>query len=137
MTEVTPRGTPVVNQVAAASKGGGAGSAFAAGFAFLAAPFAWVAAFQVNYSGTAYLCGSSWGPLLYVVPASMLLLGLAGAATGYRIFRRARPAGSAEAAKNVDRMRALFGAAMALSAYFVLLIVVQNVPTFFLDPCRR
>jgi hypothetical protein len=108
-------------------------------FGVLAGPVAWAVQLLVIYGATPYLCGSGWTPLLHVVSAAAFLvvaLGLRTAGRSWAALGHPRETESA-GAPAAGRSKAMAIGGMGASAFFLVVVVAQALPIFFLDPCRR
>lgn len=106
-------------------------------FAALAGPFAWALELQVTYTAVPFLCGSAWTPILYVVPMVALLIAAAGFVVGHRNWRALGASGGGDGPGPLGRSRLLALSGVVLGAFFLIVVVVQALPTFFLDPCVK
>jgi hypothetical protein len=103
----------------------------------LAGPFAWVLHLQTSYSLTETACAGGRQWLLHVASLVALLLPIAGALCALRLWRRL-PAGSTSHGDDFSsRSRFMALAGIVLSAFFVLVILAQWIPTWILGACAH
>lgn len=105
-------------------------------FAMLAGPIAWSAHLLLSYALVPIACDTGWAFLLVVVTAITALVALAGAF----VSRRLPQSGASETAdarltNASERMRFIVYAGFLSGTFFAVVIVVQGLPIFFLDPC--
>lgn len=103
---------------------------------FLGSPVIWLLNFQVIYTLVPYAClwKTTW-PLQVTALVSLLLV-LANAAWGAGHLRVLARDPNAESDPQVKRARFMARTGVWLSLLFALLIALQGVAMFFLDPCR-
>jgi uncharacterized membrane protein len=104
-------------------------------FAVLAGPLAWVLTEQVSYDLAPTACFLGRPLLLYLVPASCLLIVLLGVLVARRQGRR-EPAGSTERGEPKDsRIRFMALAGFWLCLGFALVILATAMPPLLLRVC--
>lgn len=109
--------------------------ALAAGF-FLA-PFAWAAQLLVNYSLTPTACVSGQTWMLHVVSLAALVTAAGGAVIASSAWKRLTSGSTVEGNPYESGRRFMALSGLVLSAFFVLVILAQEIPTWWLDPCQR
>lgn len=105
-------------------------------FAMLAGPIAWSAHLLLSYALVPVTCDTGWSFLLIVVTVVMALVSLASALVSHRLpgddtgeTRDARTTNASE------RTHFIAYAGFRSGIFFAVVIVVQGLPIFFLDPC--
>ncbi len=103
----------------------------------LLAPTAFLLDLQLAYQMTSIACRHQTMWHLHLVHLVMILLGTAGALLAWRAWERV---GRAEydptGAGPIPRSRFLGLLGVSTSALFVLVMLAQWMPQFFLDPCQ-
>ena len=102
----------------------------------LGAPAVWGVQFQAGYALVPKACANQSRLLLHLLSLLFLALAAGGVWLAYREWHRLRPtspSGTDEERIAWPRFLALLG--MMTSALFVLLIIAQGLPSFFIDPC--
>jgi hypothetical protein len=104
---------------------------------FFLAPFAWATQLLVNYSLTPTACVSGQTWMLHLVSLVALVTAAGGALLASSAWTRLT-SGSTEKGDPREtgrRFMALTG--LVLSLFCVLVILAQELPTWWLDPCQR
>lgn len=98
-----------------------------------AGPVAWFAHLCASYAVVLYACrgGGAW--LLHVITALAAAVALAGAAVGWANWRRTREAGAGGARQGRTQLMSVAG--MALSVYFLLVVLVAEAANLVYEPC--
>ncbi len=102
----------------------------------LAAPLAWGLHMQTNYSLVPWVCKNGGEILLHAITILALLITAIGAYASWRGW----VAGASEeetASRAISRARFMGGLGLLTSAMFFLVIIAQEIPTFFFHPCQR
>ena len=105
-------------------------------FAMLAGPIAWSAHLLLSYGLVPIACDTGWSFMLVVVTVVTALVSLAGALVSRRL-----PGGDtsntpdARLANASERTRFITFSGVTSGIFFAVVIVIQGLPIFFLDPC--
>jgi hypothetical protein len=106
-------------------------------FGFLAGPIVWALQQQILYISTPYLCGAGGGTgLMYVVSLVALLAVAFALFVSWRSWRTVRANDHGDASTTSRAMLFAFGGVLT-NAFFLVVIIAQVVPAFFLNPCQR
>lgn len=102
----------------------------------LAGPIAWGLHMQTNYSLVPWVCKNGGEVWIHLVTILALLITVGGAAASWLGWKEGEEETSDEASTH---SRAYFMGALGLliSALFFLLIIAQEIPSFFFHPCQR
>lgn len=110
-------------------------------YGVLAGPVGWAVQFFFSYAAAATLCHGVWAFSFYAVAALSFLLAALGLWIARREWVRAgRPIRTEDAhgpgsTTSDGRIRFLLFGGMFISAFFMVVIVIQTLPIFFLEPC--
>lgn len=102
----------------------------------LAGPLAWGLQMQARYSLVPWVCKNGGEILIHLIAIMALLITAVGAYAGWRGWQ----AGAEEEETTspvVARARFMGGLGLLTSAMFFLVIIAQEIPTFFFHPCQR
>jgi hypothetical protein len=102
----------------------------------LAGPIAWAMQFGFSYTMTPYLCQGGLMPAAYLAALLALLLAGGGLLLAIGSWRRAGAAGATDAPGTTGRDQVMAVAGIGSSAFFMIVIAVQALPLFLIDPCR-
>lgn len=106
----------------------------------LAGPLAWGLHMQVNYSLVPWVCAHGGEILIHLVTILALLITALGAFSAWRGLKDAGAAGAEAKANDSGQLpRARFMGILGLftSAMFFLVIIAQEIPSYFFHPCQR
>jgi hypothetical protein len=109
--------------------------ALAAGM-FLA-PFAWGSQLLINYSLTPTACAEGREWLLHLVSLAMLLVALIGALIARGAWTRLTSGSTVHGDAREAGRRFLALSGLGLSLFFALVIVAEDLPTWWLSACQR
>src|SRR5690606_9176544 len=104
-------------------------------FAFLAGILAWKLQLMTIYALVPFACWRDLGLLIHLASLASVLLALGGARVGWGIWKRSGEAADTELGGPVGRSRFLGLTAVALNAFFALVVLGQWIPNLFLSPC--
>jgi hypothetical protein len=105
-------------------------------FGVLGAPVAWAIQLGVVYGAMPYVCGqANWFVLPATVSAAAFAIALVALRIAYRIWRVTGSSHHAEGAAEPGRNRMLALLGLGASGFFAIVIVVQALPLFMLEPC--
>lgn len=106
----------------------------------LAGPTAWGLHMQANYSLVPLACKRGGEIYIHLVTVLALLVTLLGAYAAWRLWQEGgREDGGASSDGGSRPSRARFMGALGLltSALFFIVIIAQEIPSFFFHPCQR
>lgn len=103
----------------------------------LLAPVAWICQLQASYLLVFYACSSRHIFTLHVATLVFLLAAAIGGFIAWRNWERVGRELPSEDAGPVPRTRFMALLGLLTSALFFLLILVQGLPSFFLEPCIK
>ena len=106
-------------------------------FGVLAAPFAFLMHLEINYALVAQVCESGQRIVLHLVTLLFLLLAASGAFVAWRNWQETGRRLPGEAGSVLERSRLMAAVGFLMSALFILALIAQWIPQFFLDPCMR
>jgi hypothetical protein len=109
--------------------------ALAAGM-FLA-PFAWGSQLLINYSLTPTACATGQEWFLHLVSLAALLAALGGALIAQNAWTRLTSGSTVDGDARESGRRFLALSGLGLSLFFVLVIVAEELPTWWLSACQR
>lgn len=109
--------------------------ALAAGM-FLA-PFAWGFQLLTNYSLTETACADGQEWLLHLVSLAAVLTALAGTLIARNTWTRLTSGSTVDGDAREAGRRFLALSGLGLSLFFVLVIVAEELPTWWLSACQR
>ena len=108
-------------------------------FAVVGGQAAWAIAVLTAYPMVQIACGAEQRLLVHLVRWVALAIALAATLTGYRVYRSARAAEDRgdhpRGLKRLQRMRFTGLGGMLLSAAGALLLFVEDLATWVIDPC--
>lgn len=104
-------------------------------FGLLAGPAAWLVHLNVSYALVRYVCASGSGWLLHLGTLAMLALAAAGVLVALRSWRRIDEPTVTGGAGTLGRTRFMALGGMALSGFFLLVILLAWLPDLILSPC--
>lgn len=104
-------------------------------FGMLAGPAAWFLHLVISYSLVRLICqtGDSW--LLHLTTFATLLLAAAGVLVAWRNVRRVGHLRATAADGTMGRSRFMAVSGIALSGFFLIVVLLAWLPDFFLSPC--
>jgi hypothetical protein len=100
--------------------------------AIFAGPIAWALSLQANFALAPLACAAGAKPGLYVILVLAFLLSAAGAALAVSAWR-SMPSGSPPPPPHYSPM---VWSGIVISAFSILLIVAQTIPTVFFAGCE-
>lgn len=108
----------------------------------LAAPIAWGAHMQVNYSLVPWVCTNGKEFLLHLVTIITLIICAIGGYAAWRSWQEAGiewpgELGGVEKDELISRTRFMAALGLLTSAMFFLTIIAQEIPTYYFHPCQR
>lgn len=100
----------------------------------LAGPVAWGLHMQVNYSLVPWVCKNGGEVFIHLVTIVALLITAVGALAAWRGWQAGR-----EDESEGEASRSHFMSALGLlnSGMFFVVIIAQEIPSFFFHPCQR
>jgi hypothetical protein len=101
------------------------------------APFAWGFQLITNYSLTPTACATGREWLLHLVSLAAVLAALGGTLIAWRTKTRLTSGSTEEGDAREAGRRFLALAGLVLSAFFVLVIVAEELPNWWLSACQR
>lgn len=101
----------------------------------LAGPIAWFLHQQVSYILATLSCTDAATIVLHVVTVITSLIAIAGAGIAWMSWRRTGHAETIRGGGTVARSRFMALSGLLLSFLFLLVIVAQGIPNFFISPC--
>jgi hypothetical protein len=104
-------------------------------FSVLIGPIAWALGLNAAYSLVLVACARGTMLPLHLVSLATLLLAIAGAAVGWREWRRAGLKIPDEGRGTIPRSRFMAALGLIGSVYFALVILAQWVGNLMLHPC--
>jgi hypothetical protein len=105
-------------------------------FAMLAGPIAWSAHLLLSYALVPIACDTGWSFLLVVVTAVTALASLTGALVSRRLpGSDIGNTPDTRLANASERTRFITHAGFTSGIFFTIVIIIQSLPIFFLDPC--
>jgi hypothetical protein len=106
-------------------------------FGVFAGPIAWIVDIGISYPLVQWECGAHSTVLLHLMSLIGLFIALAGCGASFVTWSSLPDAVPPETKRSLGRARfvALFG--LALSAGFVLVIIANAIPRFFIGPCQQ
>lgn len=104
-------------------------------FAMLAAPVAWFAGLNLNYSLVRLACAKGTLISLHLVSAATLVLAVSGGVVAWREWRRVGGGWPGEGGDPRARSRFMAVIGVLASALFSLVILAQWVAELILNPC--
>jgi len=106
----------------------------------LIGPAVWAVNLQTNYTLATFACEGRWPLLLHAVTILSLLVAGGGAWLSWRAWQAIGgapyDAGEHEPRDRIARTRFMAASGFVLSAFFMLTIAAQWIPTFFQEPCH-
>lgn len=102
----------------------------------LAGPLAWGMQFAISYGLNPWLCEGGLMPVTYAASLLALLVAGGGLALSIGSWRQAGAAGHTDEPGPTGRDQVMAVAGIGSSAFFMIVIVVQALPLFLIDPCR-
>lgn len=103
--------------------------------AIFAGPLAWAISLQANFALAPLACAGTAKPSLYVVLFFAFLLSAGGAALAFSA-RRSMPSGGPGEPAPPPHYHAMIWAGIGISAFSLLLIIAQTIPTVFFVGCE-
>jgi hypothetical protein len=103
---------------------------------FLLAPTAFLLNLEVAYALVPTACSSQNRLLVHGVHLVCLLIALTGGFSALRLWRFRGETWPGEEGGPVSRSRFMAGVGLLLSAFFILVIVAQWIPSLVLHPCQ-
>ena len=105
-------------------------------FAVIGGLAAWGVAVLVSYPMVQIACAAGLPLLVHLVRWTATVVALAATLTGYRTYRRALQVGEGQADRERIHRVAFTGfTGMLLSASGALLLIVEGIATWVIDPC--
>jgi hypothetical protein len=101
----------------------------------VAGPLAWALSLQTNFALAPLACAGTAKPSLYIVLVFAFLLSAAGALFALSAWR-SRLSDSAGEPAPPPHYNAMVWAGIGISAFSILLIVAQTIPTVFFAGCE-
>ena len=104
-------------------------------FAVLGPPVIWFLQMQTSYSLVTWACstGRLWS--IHVTSAAFLVLAAVPGLIGWKEWNANAAADNERRSTGRGRRRFMAMLGMMLAALFLMLIVAQAIPSFFVDPC--
>lgn len=106
-------------------------------FGFLAGPAAWYLHLNISYSLVRLVCLHGHGWLLHLTTLAMLALAGAGVWVAWRSWDRIGEPEVTSGPGTLGRTRFMALGGIALSGFFLLIILLAWLPDFFLHPCTE
>ena len=101
----------------------------------LAGPFAWGLHMQVNYSLVPWVCKNGVEILIHLVTVLALLITALGAFAAWRTWQEGEETNVDDAALSRTSFMGVLG--LLTSAMFFLVIIAQEIPSYYFHPCQR
>lgn len=105
-------------------------------FGVLAGPAAWLLHLNVSYALVRYVCASGAGWLLHLATLAMVALAAAGGIVALRSWRKVGEPKMTGGGGTLGRTRFMSIGGLALSAFFLFVILMAWLPDLILSPCE-
>jgi hypothetical protein len=103
----------------------------------LAGPFSFLMTLQTNYMLVDLACGAGLRPVLHFTPPIAILITAGGGFMAWQASKELSHRTAPVDGVALSRGRFMAFTAMLMCTFFVLVLLAQWIPVFFIDPCRR
>jgi hypothetical protein len=101
----------------------------------LAGPFAWGLHMQANYALVPWVCKNGSEIIIHLVTILALAITAVGAFAAWRSWQEGRETDVDDAALSRTSFMGMLG--LLTSGMFFLVIIAQEIPSYFFHPCQR